>query len=41
MAILYPTATEFRKMLADKKTFLAGFFCHLVWAVQNAQLCFR
>lgn len=26
MAILYPTATEFRKMLADKKTFLADFF---------------
>lgn len=25
MAILYPTATEFRKMLADKKTFLADF----------------
>lgn len=26
MAILYPTANEFRKMLADKKTFLADFF---------------
>ena len=26
MAILYPTAAEFKQMLADKKTFLADFF---------------
>ena len=26
MAILYPTAVEFKQMLADKKTFLADFF---------------
>ena len=26
MAILYPSAAEFKQMLADKKTFLADFF---------------